>query len=68
MRSPFSAEVSLGGSDGGIQVATVKASTNFRMKYLGKVPPRLLTLCCEKLAGYVIGVEKGDTYVARRVM
>ena len=29
---------------GGVQVACVKASTSFRMKKRGKVPPRLETL------------------------
>jgi hypothetical protein len=31
-------------TEGGVQVATVKASMNFKMKNLGKVPPRLETL------------------------
>ena len=43
MRSPLSVS-SLGALVGGWQVATVKASTNLRMKNRGKVPPRLLTL------------------------
>lgn len=44
MRSPFSVERSLGGTEGGKQVAFVKRSTNLRMKKRGKVPPRLETL------------------------
>jgi hypothetical protein len=43
IRSPFSMS-DLGALVGGWQVATVKASTNLRMKKRGKVPPRLLTL------------------------
>jgi hypothetical protein len=43
MRSPLR-ESGLGVLVGGWQVATVKASTNLRMKKRGKVPPRLLTL------------------------
>ncbi len=35
---------SLGGFEGGMQVATVKKSTSLRMKMRGKVPPRLETL------------------------
>lgn len=34
-----------GVSVGGMQVAFVKRSTSLRMKNLGKVPPRLETLC-----------------------
>lgn len=33
-----------GGTEGGVHVAAVKASTNLRTKKRGKVPPRLLTL------------------------
>ena len=43
MRSPLRVSI-LGALLGGWQVATVKASTNLRMKNLGNVPPRLLTL------------------------
>lgn len=35
---------SVGGMSGGVQVATVNASTSFRTKMRGKVPPRLDTL------------------------
>ena len=34
----------MGEDEGGVQVATVKVSTNLRMKKRGKVPPRLETL------------------------
>lgn len=35
---------SAGGVDGGMQVAAENMSTNFKMKNLGKVPPRFDTL------------------------
>jgi len=36
----------LGGIEGGVQVAMVKASTILRTNIFGKVPPRLETLSC----------------------
>ena len=42
--SPFKVERSLGGSEGGVQVAVVKVSTSFRTKKRGNVPPRFETL------------------------
>jgi len=50
------------------QVAIVKASTSFRTKILGKVPPRLLTLF-EGLVS-IIGRDRGEgsSYVASKVI
>jgi hypothetical protein len=56
------------GIDGGMQVATVRASTSFRIKKRGKVPPRLATLRTELV---MIEERKGwieGTYVASRVI
>ena len=46
----------------------MKASTSFRTKILGKVPPRLLTLFEELVS--IIGRErgKGSSYVASKVI
>lgn len=63
----------LSGEEGGVQVATVKASTSLRMKKRGKVPPRLETLWeVRRLLERGRG-RKGEkwgwwAYVARRVM
>lgn len=68
MRAPFRSE-DLGGSSGGLQVATVKTSTSLRTKNLGKVPPRLDTLsilCIRNVQGYCREVPK--TYVASSVI
>lgn len=45
-------------AEGGMQVALVKASTSFRMKKRGKVPPRLETLSVVSLVWTV--EDEGD--------
>lgn len=56
-------------SGSGMQVAIVKASTSFRTKILGKVPPRLLTLF-EELVSILEEERKdeGSSYVASKVI
>lgn len=55
MRSPFRS--ASGAVSGGLQVASVKASTSLRTKKRGKVPPRLDTL---EVISSILGVEVGD--------
>jgi len=63
-RGPLSVEGSLKSEEGGMQDATVKASTSFRTKKRGKVPPRFETL------GLLVrkSFGGGRTYVASKVM
>lgn len=57
---------SLGGFEGGMQVATVKKSTSLRMKMRGKVPPRLETL--KVISIYIFKATRKVTYVASNVI
>lgn len=57
---PLRVEVSVGGGEAGMHVATVKTSTSLRMKNRGKVPPRLETLeMTSCLKDWLGKVEKG---------
>ena len=66
IRSPLRRSL-VGGIEGGMQVAVVKASTNLRTKKRGNVPPRLLTLG-RRSVDCQTGFEMWDAYVASKVM